>query len=170
MPPHILIVDDEPQVAFFLHQALKSMKPDYVVSTVQTGAEALQLARREPLDLMIIDYRLKDMDGLSLAAALERLGCAPPVIMITAGPPPESGSHMDVEQLCWIQKPFSIAQLGFAIDEFLSDTRPFSNPGSCATTRKSFYPRDRNSPPPDPGDGKASGRECHPRDPNTASG
>lgn len=126
MPPHILIVDDEPQVGFFLHQSLRSMNPEYVVSTAQTGAEALRLAQQELFGLVITDYRLKDMDGLALVAALRQLERSPPVIMITAGPPPE----VDPDIIRCIQKPFSTAQLAAVIDEILGDTLSSEDPGA----------------------------------------
>ena len=119
MPSHILIVDDEPQVAFFLGKAVKSTAPEYVVFTSQTGAEALQVARRRKIDLMIIDYRLTDMDGLELTARVRRLNHKPLVIMITAGPLPASGSESDSGIVCCIQKPFSVTQLMAVISEVL---------------------------------------------------
>ena len=129
MSPHILIVDDEPSVAFFLHHALLSMQPDYVVSTACTGEEALRLTQDESPDVIITDYRLKDMDGLLLAAAVKRLGREIPVIMITAGPAPASDSITTSDILYCIQKPFSTSHLIGVIGEVLAKGGATSDPG-----------------------------------------
>lgn len=121
MSLHILIVDDEPSVAFFLRQALLSMQPDYVVSTACTGEEALRLTQDESPDVVVTDYRLKGMDGLLLAAAVKRLGGEIPVIMITAGPAPVSDGTTTSDILHCIQKPFSIAHLIGVIGKALAD-------------------------------------------------
>lgn len=164
MPPHLLIVDDEPQVVFFLHQVLKSTRPDYVVSTAQTGDQALQIAQREKLDLIIIDYQLKDVDGLTLIAMLEGLNQQPPVIMITAGPPPTMAGEANSNVLRCIQKPFSIAQLVTVISEMLDTGDPTSGSGDGRIVG-------RGNPPQEPfrgmdsRDGGIPGRDHHPRDP-----
>ncbi len=165
MPPHILIVDDEPWVAFFLYQVLKSTKPDYVVSTAQSAAQALELAEGKEPDLMIIDYRLKDMDGLALVATLKRLGSTAPVIMITAGPPPVTVSATDSEILHCIQKPFSTAQLITVIGEALETGDSTSVPGDGRATGRSSYAQEPNRTPA-PGDGGTAGRDRHPRGPS----
>ena len=147
MSPHILIVDDEPSIAFFVRQALLSMQPDYVISTAYTGEEALRLTRDESPDVVITDYRLKDMDGLLLAAAVKRLGREIPVIMITAGPAPASDSTTTSDILHCIQKPFSAAHLIGVISKALAS--------GGATS--------------DPGDGRPWGRDCRPQGPPTSS-
>ncbi len=141
MPPHLLIVDDEPQVVFFLHQVLKSTRPDCVVSTALTGQQALQIAQREELDLMIIDYRLKDMDGLTLIAILGELAEQPSAIMITAGPLPAMGGEAEPSVLRYIQKPFSIAQLTAVVNEMLEIEGSVSVAADEGTTDRGSHPR-----------------------------
>ena len=63
----ILVVDDEPvlveTIAYNLEQA------GYQVTTAADGASALEAARRETPDLVILDIMLPEMDGLGSVAS-----------------------------------------------------------------------------------------------------
>ncbi|RME43125.1 MAG: response regulator [Chloroflexi bacterium] len=142
MSPHLLIVDDEPQVVFFLHQVLKSTRPDCVVSTALTGQQALQIAQSQKLDLMIIDYQLKDMDGLTLMATLGEVAERPSAIMITAGPLPAMAGEVESGVLYYIQKPFSMAQLTTAVNEVLDTKGSASSAAKKGTAERDGHPRE----------------------------
>lgn len=58
----ILLVDDEPDILEFLSYNLK--KEGFVVSTSNNGKEALELAKKEIPDLIILDVMMPDMDGM----------------------------------------------------------------------------------------------------------
>ncbi len=87
MPDQILLVDDDPLLIDAVRFSLE--RAGYGVHSAQTGAEALALARQEPLDLAILDISLPDTDGWRLCRQLQaqaaRPGVAPlPVIFLTA--------------------------------------------------------------------------------------
>src|SRR5260370_39141571 len=66
----VLVVDDEPvlveTIAYNLEQA------GYEVMTAADGASALEVARRERPDLVILDIMLPEMDGLEVCRLLRR--------------------------------------------------------------------------------------------------
>ena len=80
----ILVVDDEPNIVKMLAARLESS--GYDVITAAEGLEALNKARLEKPDLIILDVMLPEMDGFKVCAML-KFDCNfanVPVIMLTA--------------------------------------------------------------------------------------
>lgn len=69
MKPKILVVDDEPDVIDLLAMNLKSA--GYAVLIAEDGATALDKARSESPDLIILDLMLPQMPGLEVCKALK---------------------------------------------------------------------------------------------------
>ncbi|MCG8431088.1 MAG: sigma-54 dependent transcriptional regulator [Candidatus Omnitrophica bacterium] len=79
--PIVLIVDDEPAVV----EALKALlSEDYGLLAAGTGQEALELVSRHPVDLILLDLRLPDLDGLSVLKRIKEFDQSIPVIIATA--------------------------------------------------------------------------------------
>jgi DNA-binding response OmpR family regulator len=83
----ILIVEDEPAVARGLAYGLTS--ESFVVVQARTGREALDLARREQPQLILLDVRLPDISGFDVCRQLRAEGLRQPILMLTA--------HSDVD-------------------------------------------------------------------------
>jgi CheY-like chemotaxis protein len=66
----IVVVEDEPDIATFLRDALR--KEGFRASAAFDAQEALELLRREPADLVILDLMLPDMSGLEVLKQLKR--------------------------------------------------------------------------------------------------
>jgi two-component system, OmpR family, response regulator VicR len=81
MSPRILVVDDEPAVTDLLAYNLR--KAHYDVLVAADGRRALDLARGEQPDLILLDLMLPEVDGLDVCRELRRTS-AVPIIMITA--------------------------------------------------------------------------------------
>ncbi len=77
----ILVVEDEAKIADLLASYL--LKSGYQVSLAPTGQKALELARQERPDLVLLDLMLPDMDGMDVCRQLRRDSTVP-VIMVTA--------------------------------------------------------------------------------------
>src|SRR6266511_4327873 len=69
---NVLIVDDHRMFTELLVQVLGGHRDIVVSGVAHTAAEALESARADPPDVVVIDYRLPDGDGATLAAALRR--------------------------------------------------------------------------------------------------
>ena len=65
---HILVIDDDACQAEVL--AYRFQKQGYHVSMAGTGADGLAFARSTPPDLVILDIRLPDADGLAICSLL----------------------------------------------------------------------------------------------------
>lgn len=81
MGQHILLVEDEPEIASYLVRGLAF--EGYHVQHVATAAEALAATREHPPDLVILDLGLPDIDGLEVARRL-RAGAPLAILMLTA--------------------------------------------------------------------------------------
>lgn len=77
----ILIADDEPIIRMGLSSILKEMGHEPMAAA--NGREALQLARRQPPDLAILDIRMPYTDGLQAAKTLSRTQPLP-ILLLTA--------------------------------------------------------------------------------------
>ena len=80
----ILVVDDERLVRWSLRQ--KCEEWGYQVAEAAAGEPGLRLAQQESPDLILLDVRLPDMNGIQILEQLKKTPDAPPVIMITADP------------------------------------------------------------------------------------
>lgn len=78
----ILVVDDEFGVRSGIRQILEI--EGYVVDEAATGAEALDLLRSIGYDVALLDYRLPDIDGLTIFQSIKAEGIDVTTCMITA--------------------------------------------------------------------------------------
>ncbi len=82
MKRRILIIDDEPGLRKGLGNLLELR--DFIVLEAEGGAEALEVLRREDIDLALLDLKLGAEDGLEVLRRLKAEEPRLPVIMITA--------------------------------------------------------------------------------------
>lgn len=62
----IVFIDDEPHVLGGIRRALIDFEDEWAVSFCQSAAEALALMEREPVDVVVSDMRMPQMDGAQL--------------------------------------------------------------------------------------------------------
>ena len=79
--PNILICDDEPDIVRALKIYLS--QPDYTIFTAASGREAVELAQREELHLILLDIMMPEMDGITAMAAIRKKSDVP-IILLTA--------------------------------------------------------------------------------------
>jgi two-component system response regulator AtoC len=117
-PASILVVDDERLIRWSLEQQLR--REGYSVQSAETGVEALQRIQADSPDLVLLDVRLPDADGVEL---LGRLRAADPeclVIMMTAHGGVDSAVRaMKLGAQDYVSKPFDVEELKLAIRKAL---------------------------------------------------
>lgn len=82
-PRRILLVDDEINQVSILRSGLSKL-PNCQIVIATSGPQALALCAQQPFDLMITDYRMPEMDGLTLAALVHEQYPNTHIIMLTA--------------------------------------------------------------------------------------
>ena len=82
--PRVLVVDDEPANRRLLVDLVTREGCDAVVAA--GGADALAILGRDPIDLVLLDIMMPEVDGLAVLAELRRRGSLPalPVVVVTA--------------------------------------------------------------------------------------
>jgi two-component system response regulator AtoC len=119
---NVLVVDDEPNMRRVLEIMLR--KTGYVVFAAGNGREALKIFQDNPIDLVITDVRMPEMDGLELLSRLRQDGAETPVIVITAHGSVESAvDAMKLGASDYIPRPFDIDALELTIARVLNDAK-----------------------------------------------
>ena len=110
----ILSIDDEPEASEIRKLLLES--EGYDVLLAQTGEDGLRLFQSQRVDLVVVDYWMRGMNGLAVAREIKRLNPAVPIIVLSglAELPGEAVGIADR----WIMKGRSTQALLDAIAEF----------------------------------------------------
>lgn len=80
--PYILVVDDEVDTCRNLSDILTDL--DYRVDVAQDGFAALELVRRNPYDVALLDLKMPGMDGLTLYREIKKIRSGTVAIVVTA--------------------------------------------------------------------------------------
>lgn len=78
----ILVIDDQPSVRFGLRKLLEG--EGYRVLEAETGAQALPIVTENAPELILLDLRLPDIDGMDLLTKIKEIDDDVPVIILTA--------------------------------------------------------------------------------------
>lgn len=82
--PAVLCIDDN-VLGLAVRKAMLETR-DYTVFTADNGPAGLEIAVREPLDLVVLDYEMPDMDGSRVAQQLRRDCPSVPILLLTGYP------------------------------------------------------------------------------------
>ena len=112
--PKILIVDDEEPIRKIVSLALRDLPLNPDIITAASGPEALQLARKELPDVIILDIMMPGMDGFEVCKTLrEDMSTAfIPIMMLTARGETESRTKaFTIGTDDYVTKPFEVEDL-----------------------------------------------------------
>lgn len=91
---HLLYAEDNPQDADLTRTYFEQEAPDFHLEIVDTGTCCLNRLAEKPFDLLLLDYRLPDMDGLAVIARLRAEGHTLPVVVITGAKDDETVARL----------------------------------------------------------------------------
>lgn len=106
----VLVVEDDRKLARFVAQALTEER--YVVDVCRSGKDALEQCHHIGYALVILDWMLPDLDGISVCRELRRSGSTVPILMLTARA--ELGERvmgLDAGADDYLTKPFHLEEL-----------------------------------------------------------
>ncbi len=78
----ILIIDDDEGLVHFLARFFR--RKGYEVASCSSGHGAIEKTAGESFDLILLDYKMPDLNGLDTLAEIRRIGVKTPVIIMTA--------------------------------------------------------------------------------------
>ena len=117
----ILVVDDEELIRWSLREGLK--REGYEILEAGTGREALEQFKQSP-DLVLLDYRLPDIDGLSVLRELKKIDPDVLVILLTSLVSVETAVEaMKLGAYHFANKPFNVDELAATVARALETTR-----------------------------------------------
>jgi len=106
----ILIVEDEPKMAFLLEVELKDA--GHRTTSVTDGMEAVRRVEREHFDIVITDLRMEGMDGIEVLERVKGLDPQTEVVLITAYATAQTAvDAMKKGAYDYIIKPFDVEEL-----------------------------------------------------------
>lgn len=125
--PHVLVVDDDPSIRQMLADFLGDY--DYKVSAVASGAAMTQVLTHSAIDLLVLDVRLPDEDGIQIARRLREQSDL--AIIVITGRLDEADRVMALELGAddYLTKPFSPRELLARIRALLRRTKMQGNVG-----------------------------------------
>jgi two-component system response regulator AtoC len=104
---HVLIIDDQKLIRNSLKVALK--KEDFEVHLAKTGLEGLDIIRKNCVDLVLLDIRLPDLNGIEVLKKIREMDNEIVVIMMTGYGTVESAVlAMKLGAFDYVNKPFTI--------------------------------------------------------------
>jgi len=111
----IVVVDDDRLVLQSVSVALEAS--GYQVWATDSTDEAVALTREVEPDIVVTDYRMPGMDGVSLLERVKELGTVPLMVVYSATPPPKDRLPPRMQEVSWVAKsPGHAALLGKLID------------------------------------------------------
>jgi CheY-like chemotaxis protein/nucleotide-binding universal stress UspA family protein len=116
--PSILVVDDEVDSCRNLSDILTDL--GYMVEMAHDGATALELVRRRPYDVALLDLMMPGMDGLSLYRAMKQVRAGIAAFLVTAYPnSPKADEAVAAGVWKVVPKPVEVPGLLQLVDEAL---------------------------------------------------
>lgn len=110
----VLFIEDEPALRISYE---RYFRPRYAMAFASSGAEALERLAEQPPDVVVLDMRLPDTDGVDLLRQIRAVSPAIPVIITTAYVSVEPQLRvLDLAHSAYLIKPFDLDELGAAID------------------------------------------------------
>lgn len=108
----VLIVDDEKSFLLSLKDGLSPHADKFQVLTAENGREAVAVMRALPIDLLVTDLKMPEMDGFELLAWVSRNQAHLPVIVLTAFGTPEIEARLaKMNTLQYLEKPIDLPML-----------------------------------------------------------
>ncbi|HVF84113.1 MAG TPA: response regulator [Sphingomicrobium sp.] len=115
----VLLVEDEPMVRTVAERALT--RQGYTVLTANNGEEALEIINRgDPIDLLISDVVMPVLDGPTMVREARKIRPDVPVLFMSGYAEEQLRKSIDIDQVAFLPKPFSVQELAEAARKILA--------------------------------------------------
>jgi CheY-like chemotaxis protein len=120
----VLVVDDEETLTWSMTKTLAKDTDQYEIIIANTGTDALQILEKGPVDVVVTDIRMPDINGLDLLSRVREKYPSTKVIIMTAYGSPEV--HKEATRrgsYFYLEKPFEISDVRTIILKALEEKR-----------------------------------------------
>ncbi len=107
--PVVLVVDDEVQIRRFLRTGFELN--GFSVQEASTGTEAIRTSTLRPIDLVIVDLGLPDMDGAEVVERIRSWSTVPIIVLSVRSSEAEKVHLLELGADDYVVKPFGMAEL-----------------------------------------------------------
>ncbi|MEN9935842.1 MAG: hypothetical protein RLZZ387_2421 [Chloroflexota bacterium] len=121
-PIRILLVEDDSAIANVIAIAMQNLGLPYRLDQALSAEEGLELWAEQPYDLLLTDYNLRGINGLSLITSVKQRNAELPTVLFTAYDTPQLRREARSAQVTeFVAKPF-------LIDDFVGIARRLLTP------------------------------------------
>ena len=120
----ILIADDEPEIRTLLRLYLEN--ENYQIIEAENGKQALELLKKEHVDLCLLDIMMPGMEGTQVAQNMRKRSDYTPVLLLTAKAETEDrieGLNMGADD--YLAKPFAMGELVARVKAMIRRNREY---------------------------------------------
>jgi DNA-binding response OmpR family regulator len=118
----ILVIDDEPNIRALLDMLLRSR--GYDVLSADNGWEGLELYHREHPDVILLDWRMPKLDGVTVLRQIRSVDLKQPVIVLTGDSSPETETQVRALGSEFFVKGFALSALTDTVAHLLETSAP----------------------------------------------
>jgi two-component system, OmpR family, response regulator len=119
----ILVIDDEQSIRNLLDTILR--RKGYDVVLADSGRKGLEIFRRERPDVIVLDLKMPEMDGLTVLRQIHSLDPKKPVIILTGAGTAEAEQQVRALGVTeYVEKEFSLHLLGDSLKRLLNNSNP----------------------------------------------
>ena len=117
--PKILVVDDAGPVVILCVNVLQAL--GYSIRAANRGETDIELCRKEPFDLLVVDYKMPGMNGFEVLGQARQIHPGMPCMLMTAHGTPDiinEATRLGFDYI--LLKPFTPSELRGAVDKVLA--------------------------------------------------
>lgn len=123
----VLVVDDEPMVREVVTAYLQ--RDGFRVTSAGDGRSALHLLADDPVDLVVLDVMLPEVDGLTVLTRIRQRASVPVILLTARSDEPDRVLGLELGADDYVVKPFSPRELVARVRTVLRRTQPETMPG-----------------------------------------
>ena len=121
MKKNILIVEDEFRIRFLLRDYF--LKEDFNIFEAENGLDALEIFKKEKIDLIVLDIMMPVMDGLTTLNKIREVSTLPVILLTAKSEEEDKLQGYDIGADDYVTKPFSPKVLVAKVKALLKRTR-----------------------------------------------
>lgn len=126
MNKHILIADDDPHIRDVISFALE--KAGMQTTLAEDGRQALDTFRSQPVDLMVLDINMPELDGLEVCREIRKFSDVPILFLSSRDDEIDRILGLEIGGDDYVTKPFSPRELVARINVILKRVQPVAKP------------------------------------------